>query len=102
MINLLTSYPEAVSTLRSVEGDGWYYLNVEMATEEDEHGIPAILQQLTLYEPTEWPIPIGVIYGSGGYNRYHVYSDGRVVFSATHSMSQSHTERARANGFDIH
>lgn len=41
-----------------------------------------------------------IIYGSGGWHRYYVRSDGNVVFSAGHGPRG--VERAKAEGFGIH
>ena len=40
------------------------------------------------------------IYGSGGWNRYYLRGDGRIVFSKYHS-SHDGCEKAFRAGFDI-
>jgi len=40
------------------------------------------------------------IYGKGGWHRYAVYGDGRVMFSSMHAM-RDETERAKRLGFQI-
>lgn len=41
-----------------------------------------------------------VIYGAGGYNRYFIREDGRIVFSVSHSTSEGR-KKAEAAGFDL-
>ena len=41
-----------------------------------------------------------VLYGYGGFNRWHINADGSVGFSESHAQA-GHTERARELGFEI-
>lgn len=42
-----------------------------------------------------------VIYGSGGWNRYFVRGDGRLIFSKRHSGNKERIKLAKALGFDV-
>lgn len=41
---------------------------------------------------------VGTIYGDGGWNRWHVYGDGEVVFSLHHGRKED-AEKAASLGF---
>jgi hypothetical protein len=44
--------------------------------------------------------PIGTIYGRGGWNRYFVYSNGEIVFSAYHA-NEKDIEKAKSLGIKV-
>lgn len=46
--------------------------------------------------------PIAEIYGNGGWNRYFVYPNGDVYFSAGHATMPGTLEKAKSLGFPIH
>jgi hypothetical protein len=44
---------------------------------------------------------VGTIYGNGGFNRYFVYFDGRIVFSEYHAIDEKATCKAFLAGFEV-
>lgn len=108
--------PNALSRMAAVEGGEW--LKQQTARPEDAYGFfvfKKAFEEMQAYcadtgsdpatlgnvEPSMFggPLGDGAIYGSGGYSRYRVRHDGRIVF--LRSWAKGKAEAAAAAGFDV-
>ncbi|MEK7644715.1 MAG: hypothetical protein AAB391_00110 [Patescibacteria group bacterium] len=97
--NLLTHYEDTLRAMSYLEGEGW--LLGEKAEGQTAASALKAIESWSKGKTGEGaPVSLFTIYGAHGFNRYFVYSDGSVLFSAGHA-SKKDTERASRLGFGI-
>jgi len=91
-LNLKTNKDDVLTALELMEGD-W------ILRQKGNYTIAGAIDWLN-----NEPDGFYAVYGSGGYNRYFVYPNGDVKFSAYHAEhpKKETTEKAKSLGFQIH
>ena len=88
-MNLLTNRDVVIEALIAVEGRDWF----------DKHqptwGVNSIDGALKMAQERR----SGVIYGHGGFHRYIIRQDGRVLYSESHGKSDA--KKAKDLGFEF-
>ena len=124
-MNLLTNYDDTMLAMAELEGEWWFNRQLE-ATEDDELTVPNMLKHIrrTQQEAKEnmeelatatdpetiaylkrmldgWETDTvgGTIYGAGGWHRYMVQADGKVLYSGMHGREDA--PKAEELGFEI-
>lgn len=115
--NLRANYDDTVLAMSEVEGTSLYGKYNDQAasgwleSQEDTSNrytasyarrrIEEIMQiEIGGGEEINGGLHVSTIYGNGGFNRWHVYLNGLVMFSAGHG-SEAATKKARELGFEI-
>lgn len=104
----------ALDLMAQIEGDWWKKeQEFKKTSKRDDYGFYGNLKEYLNFltrlkdaedeEERKWIQDMygQVIYGVGGYNRYFVRGDGRLIFSKSHSISDEKTKLAESLGFDI-
>ena len=127
-MNLLKNYDDTLLAMAELEGEGWlndqltaletdqltvphaiklvkkHHKEIEevrqdLEKETDPEEIESLQQYLKSLEQEKRVIG-DAIYGSGGWHRYFMYSDGEVVFSGMHAVEDMRS-KAKELGFEI-
>lgn len=98
--NILTHYDDTLRAISLIEGEGWTWCQETEGQTMHSARNAIVLWNRDHKDPSAADTSLFTIYGSGGFNRYFVYTDGSVKFSAGHG-SKKDGERASRLGFKI-
>ncbi len=93
--------PSCLRKLANVEGPGWGMEQENHLIQSRAAGVPLHPNSYfgAIFEFVKKEQPI--IYGYGGFNRYVIRDDGRVVFLRAQAAYPAMIEKAKIEGFDL-
>lgn len=105
-LNILTNREETLRAMEEIEGSGWVDYCNEADGEYTVNGILALHasrteEDICMDDDDGDNYMHGSVYGSGGWNRWFIRFDGRLVLSGGHATRQA-LLLAKVLGFEIH